>query len=725
MAMQSGFIKRIRDIMRKDAGINGDAQRIEQMVWMLFLKVYDAKEDDWELSEDNYVSIIPEECRWRHWAKADENGHALTGEKLLNFVNNTLFPTLKELTVTPDTPVKKAIVKSTFEDANNYMKDGVYLRQVIDIIDEIEFDDVKESHAFGFVYEEILRDLQAAGSSGEFYTPRAVTEFMALMIQPKLGENMADFACGTGGFITSWLGQLQKQVTDTKEQKQLDDSIYGIEKKPFPYLLCVTNMLLHDIETPNIYHKNSLQHNLLDYTDNDRFDVIMMNPPFGGHEDESIKNFFPSDLASSETADLFMSVIMYRLKAQGRAAVIVPDSFLSGLDNVKITLKQKLVSDFNLHTIIKLPSSVFAPYTTKATNILFFEKGKQTKDTWIYRLDIPSGMKHFSKSKPIKIENFTDIIEWWNNRKEIEEDGVYKAKRYTPDDCEDLGYNLETCCPYTVVDEVVERPLELIEDFNSKKDLLNGQINDVVDQIINHKVNDDIDDIEKKLGLIDKVVDLYQGIPDKLQRSVLQEAMEGRLSERLESDTPVEALLDAIKKERADLEKKKICKKATNVVAEDKPFDIPEKWSWVSLEWVTYPVGNKTNQIQTKDVKPNGDIPVVSQGQNLIDGYCDEKEKLIKDLPLVMFGDHTRNVKYIDFSFVIGADGTKFHHCITVNPKYMYYWMMYAASMLRNRGYARHYSLLKEQPVPLPPIEEQARIVKELDGLIAIINKLR
>ena len=228
MAMQSGFIKRIRDIMRMDAGINGDAQRIEQMVWMLFLKVYDAKEDDWELNEDNYESIIPEDLRWRNWAKADSNGHAMTGDKLLNFVNNTLFPVLKGndvkegdtivyegIKVTPDTPIKKAIVKSTFEDANNYMKDGVYLRQVIDVIDEIEFDDVKESHAFGFVYEEILRELQSAGSSGEFYTPRAVTEFMALMIKPKLGEKMADFACGTGGFITSWLGQLSKQVTDT------------------------------------------------------------------------------------------------------------------------------------------------------------------------------------------------------------------------------------------------------------------------------------------------------------------------------------------------------------------------------------------------------------------------------------------------------------------------------------------------------------------------------
>lgn len=368
MAMQSGFIKRIRDIMRMDAGINGDAQRIEQMVWMLFLKVYDAKEDDWALNEDDYESIIPEALRWRNWAKADSNGHAMTGDKLLNFVNNILFPVLKGndvkdgdvvlyegIKVTPDTPIKKAIVKSAFEDANNYMKDGVYLRQVIDVIDEIAFDDVKESHAFGFVYEEILRELQSAGSSGEFYTPRAVTEFMALMIKPQLGEKMADFACGTGGFITSWLGQLSGQVTDTTAQKQLDDSIYGVEKKPFPYLLCVTNMLLHDIEVPNIYHMNSLKHNLLDYTDEDKFDVILMNPPYGGHEDKSIQGFFPDDLASAETADLFLSVIMYRLKKNGRAAVVVPDGFLFGLDNAKVNIKKKLISQFNLHTVVRLP----------------------------------------------------------------------------------------------------------------------------------------------------------------------------------------------------------------------------------------------------------------------------------------------------------------------------------------------------------------------------------
>lgn len=475
--------------MRMDAGINGDAQRIEQMVWILFLKAYDSKEDDWEVSEDNYKSIIPEDLRWRNWAKADSNGHAMTGDTLLDFVNNKLFPVLKGndvkdgdkilysgIRVTPDTPMKKAIVYSTFEDANNYMKDGVYLRQVIDIIDEIEFDDVKESHAFGFVYEEILRELQSAGSSGEFYTPRAVTDFMARMIQPKLGEKMADFACGTGGFITSWLNVLSEQVNDTLDKRMIDSSIYGIEKKPFPYLLCVTNMLLHDIETPNIYHTNSLKHNLLDYTDDDKFDVILMNPPYGGHEDKSIQGFFPDDLASSETADLFMSVIMYRLKKNGRAAVVVPDGFLFGLDNTKVNIKKKLLTEFNLHTIVRLPNSVFSPYTSISTNLLFFDNKEPNGKTWFYRIDIPSDRKHFSKTKPMELKHFDECIDWWNNRKSVSDGEKFKAQEFSTDFLiNEQGFNLDLC-GYTHEEEEILDPLDTIREYQEKRATLNAEI---------------------------------------------------------------------------------------------------------------------------------------------------------------------------------------------------------------------------------------------------------
>ena len=483
MSNLSGFVKRIRDIMRNDAGINGDAQRIEQIAWMLFLKVYDAKEQDWEIDDDDYESIIPEECRWSNWAVDNKDGNALTGDKLLDFVNNTLFPKLKALEVTPQTPIKKSIVKTTFEDANQYMKDGVLLRQVINVIDELDLSDYEESHAFGEIYETILKELQSAGSSGEFYTPRAVTDFMAKMINPQIGETMADFACGTGGFITSWLNELAPKIKNTADQSAYDNSIYGIEKKQFPYMLCVTNMLLHGLDVPQIYHDNSLIRDVLDYTDDDRFDVILMNPPYGGSEKADVKNHFPDDLASSETADLFMSVIMYRLKKNGRAAVILPDGFLFGTDNAKVNIKKKLLSEFNLHTIIRMPSSVFAPYTPITTNILFFDNTGKTESTWFYRLDMPEGYKHFNKTNPMKVEHFAPVVEWWNDRKEITVDGFDKAKAYTYAQLtEELSYNLDQC-GYPHEEEEILNPLDLIQRYEEQRASLNAEIDRVLAEI--------------------------------------------------------------------------------------------------------------------------------------------------------------------------------------------------------------------------------------------------
>lgn len=482
MSNLSSFVKRIRDIMRNDAGINGDAQRIEQIAWMLFLKVYDSKEQDWEINEDDYVSIIPENCRWSNWAYDDKSGTAMTGDTLLNFVNNTLFPTLKNLDVTPDTPIKKSIVRTTFEDANQYMKDGVLLRQVINTIDELDLSDYEESHAFGEIYESILRELQGAGSSGEFYTPRAVTDFMAKMIHPKIGEQVADFACGTGGFLTSWLKELAPQVKTTKDQDLFNNSIYGIEKKQFPYMLCITNMLLHNIDIPKVYHDNSLLKDVLDYTVDDQFDVILMNPPYGGSEKNEVKNHFPSDLASSETADLFMSVIMYRLKENGRAAVILPDGFLFGTDNAKVAIKKKLLSEFNLHTVIRMPHSVFAPYTSITTNILFFDHTKPTEETWFYRLDMPDGYKNFSKTKPMKLEHFNPAIDWWNNRQEITVDGFDKAKKYTVDEIAARTYNIDLC-GYPHEEEEILPPKELIQQYQEKRASLNADIDRILAQI--------------------------------------------------------------------------------------------------------------------------------------------------------------------------------------------------------------------------------------------------
>ena len=482
MSNLAGFVKRLRDIMRNDAGINGDAQRIEQIAWMLFLKVYDAKEQDWEWDDEDYVSIIPEECRWKNWAVDDRTGTAMTGERLLDFVNNTLFPTLKKLPVDASTPIKKAIVQTTFADANQYMKDGVLLRQVINVIADLDLGDYEESHAFGEIYETILKELQSAGSSGEFYTPRAVTDFMAKMINPQIGEQVADFACGTGGFLTSWLKELSTKIVTTEDQVAYDTSIYGIEKKQFPYMLCITNMLLHGIDVPKIYHDNSLLKDVLDYTESDQFDVILMNPPYGGNEKMEVKNHFPADLASSETADLFMSVIMYRLKKNGRAAVILPDGFLFGTDNAKVAIKKKLFSEFNLHTVIRLPHSVFAPYTSITTNILFFDHTTLTEETWFYRLDMPKGYKNFSKTKPMELKHFEPVMKWWNDREEINEDGFDKAKKFSVEEIIAKNYNIDLC-GYPHEEEEILPPKELIQQYQEKRASLNADIDRILAQI--------------------------------------------------------------------------------------------------------------------------------------------------------------------------------------------------------------------------------------------------
>lgn len=497
MSNLSGFVKKLRDIMRNDAGINGDAQRIEQIAWILFLKVYDAKEQDWELEDENYVSIIPEKLRWSNWAHDDRSGNALTGEKLLDFVNNTLFPVLKGkdlkdasgkiliegIKVSAETPIKKAIVRTTFADANQYMKDGVLLREVINVIDALNLSDYEESHAFGEIYESILKELQSAGSSGEFYTPRAVTDFMAQTIRPKIGERMADFACGTGGFLTSWLKELSQEVSSAADVTAYGNSVYGIEKKQFPYMLCITNMLLHDLNVPQVFHGNALTHNVLDYTAKDQFDVILMNPPYGGNEKADVKSHFPDDLASSETADLFMAVIMYRLKQNGRAAVILPDGFLFGTDNAKLNLKKKLLAEFNLHTVVRLPASVFAPYTSITTNILFFDRTGPTRETWFYRLDMPEGYKHFSKTKPMKIEHFAPVINWWNKREEISVDGFDKAKKFSARElAEELGFNLDQCGFPHAEEEILE-PMDLILRYQEKRASLNAEIDRLLAEI--------------------------------------------------------------------------------------------------------------------------------------------------------------------------------------------------------------------------------------------------
>lgn len=478
----SSFIKTLQNIMRNDAGVNGDAQRIEQIVWLLFLKVYDSKEEIWEFHDDEFQSIIPEQLRWRNWAVDEKDGKARTGESLLTFVNEELIPILKNIEVDEHTPISKAIVTFVFEDTYNYMKDGVLLRQVINVIDEIDFTDHKERHNFNDIYEQILKDLQNQRSSGEYYTPRAVTDFIVQMIKPQLGEKIADFATGTGGFLTSSLNFLEKQVNSVEDKELYNESVFGIEKKALPHLLSITNLLLHDIDNPFIIHGNSLEKNVRDYTDRDRFEVILMNPPYGGSEKDNIKMNFPMELRSSETADLFMSVIMYRLKKDGRVGIVLPDGFLFGTDNSKIAIKEKLFKEFNVHTIIRLPHSVFAPYTSIHTNILFFDKTYPTEETWFYRLDMPEGYKNFSKTRPIKFEHFQPVIDWWENREEIIVNDFDKSKRFTVEEIAERNYNLDLC-GFPNEEKVILDPKELMETYQEERTQLNKQIDSILKDI--------------------------------------------------------------------------------------------------------------------------------------------------------------------------------------------------------------------------------------------------
>ena len=479
----TNFGKRIQDVMRNDAGVNGDAQRIEQIVWTLFLKIYDAKEEEWELINDDYVSIIPDNCKWRNWAVDNKDGQALTGDALLAFVNNELFPTLKNLEVSEDTPMNQVMVRYAFEDANNYMKDGVLLRQVINIIDEIDFTEYEERHAFGSIYESFLKDLQSAGNAGEFYTPRAVTDFMVKVTKPKLGERIADFACGTGGFLVSALNALSEQAGESNENREIyNNSVYGVEKKALPHILCVTNMLLHDIDNPTIIHGNTLETDYKEYRKMEKFDLVLMNPPYGGNEKDSVKSNFPAELRSSETADLFIDIIMFRLNKDGRCAIILPDGFLFGTDNAKVNIKKKLLEEFNLHTVVRMPHSVFAPYTSITTNILFFDNTHPTEETWFYRLDMPEGYKNFSKTKPMKLEHFQPVLDWWDNRTEIEEDGFPKAKKYTVEEIVANGYNIDLC-GYPHEEEEILDPMDLINQYQEKRASLNAEIDHVLEKI--------------------------------------------------------------------------------------------------------------------------------------------------------------------------------------------------------------------------------------------------
>lgn len=453
----SATIKSIQDILRKDAGVDGDAQRISQLCWMLFLKIFDFQEDEAEMMDDDYKSPLPKKYRWRNWA---EDPEGMTGDALLEHAEE-LFKALKELKIGPKSNPRAAVVRAVFEDAYNYQKSGQLLRQVINKLNEIDFSRSADFHQFGGIYEQILSDLRGAGNAGEYYTPRGVTQFIVDMVDPKLGERILDPACGTGGFLTSAIEHVRSNYVKTaKHRATLQSQIHGVEKKPMPHMLCVTNMLLHGIEVPDqIRHDNTLNRPLRDYKAADRVDVIITNPPFGGMEEDGIETNFPASYRTRETADLFLVLIIHLLKKGGRGAVVLPDGTLFG-DGVKARVKQNLLEECNLHTIVRLPKGVFSPYTSIKTNLLFFTKGEPTKEIWFYEHPYPEGYKSYSKTKPLRVEEFEPEKAWWNERQENE-----FAWRVPVEQVVENGYNLDLKNPHEGESESHD-PDVLIAQYN-------------------------------------------------------------------------------------------------------------------------------------------------------------------------------------------------------------------------------------------------------------------
>ncbi len=440
--------------MRQDEGVDGDAQRISQLVWMLFLKVFDAKEEEWSY-ENGYINTIPVGLRWRDWAA---DGEGITGDALLDFINNKLFKELKELPVEENH--KRLIVKAVFEDSYNYMKSGVLIRQVVNKLNKIDFNRRQDRHLFNDIYEKILKDLQNAGNAGEFYTPRPVTQFIVDMINPKLGEKILDPACGTGGFLICALEHLKYQAKTGKDMMLLQESLFGTEKKPLPHLLAITNLILHDIDTPHIRRGNSLTRNVRDYKPFEKVDIIITNPPFGGIEEDGVQSNVPAIFSTKETADLFLVLIMHILKDRGRCGIVLPDGFLFG-EGVKTRIKEKLLTEFDLHTIVRLPKGVFSPYTNINTNLLFFSKGKPTSEIWFYELPLPDTYKMYTKTKPIRIEEFDTVKSWWDDRSESD-----FAWKVTLDEIQARNYNLDIKNPSdneSVVGQSTDQLIKMLE----------------------------------------------------------------------------------------------------------------------------------------------------------------------------------------------------------------------------------------------------------------------
>lgn len=766
------LVKKTTKIMFGDAGISGTAQYMSQLVWVLFLKVFDYKEEEWEL-EGNYTPVIPAPFRFRDWADPrNEDGtkdysNRITGDKLINFVNDSLFPFLrgveiefdgeKRLFASEDSKAK--IIRSFMAESQNYMKDGVRLRQLINEIGDVDFDVASEKHDFNDFYERLLKELQNGGkATGEFYTPRAITSFIVDHVDPKIGENVADFACGTGGFLADSISHLQKQAKTIEDIKVIQDSVYGIEWKQLPYMLCVTNMYLHNIDDPQIVHGDGLAKDVLDLSDNDLFSCIVMNPPFGGEFNKADLKNFPDDISSSESADLFVARIIYCLKKNGRCGLVLPDGLLFNSEPSKVNLKRLLMTECNLHTIIRLPGSVFAPYTDISTNLLFFDKTGKTEETWVYRMDMPEGRRHFNKTHPITREDMRAIDDWWNDRHEIKDEKddpsmteTWKSRKYTFKQIEERGFNLDLC-GFPEEEEIILSPEEVITSFKARRENLEALLDAKLTGLAHALDDEEVSDFRMGglFGIERQLVEIHTAFSDELRKSILQYAMQGKLVEQRKEEGTGHDLYLAIQTERDTLiDAGKLKREAAlpEITDDDTPFDIPDSWRWTYL-----------NDIVAKNIK-RGKSPTYTTKSSKVLVFaqkCNVKNGGI-DLSLCQFLDESVLGKYpeeefmVDKDIVINSTGTgtlgrigiysltdnqdgrllvpDSHVTIVrlveqVYSPYIYYIICNYQKYLEGKGSGSTKQkelkpeVIKSLLIPIPPFEEQRRIVEKLDQVL-------
>lgn len=738
MANIGAVIKSIRDTMRQDRGISGDAQRLEQLGWMLFLKIIDDKDQELEIVKDDYESVIPEKFQWRNWA-SDAEG--ITGDELLDFIDRTsendkgLFATLSNLT-NPKNPERADIVRQVFDGTNNFMKSGYEMRKVINELNKIDFNSSKDKQVFGTIYESILVELRDAGNKGEYYTPRAITKLMTLMTNPKLGEKVLDPASGTGGFLTEAIDHIRGSYVKTVDDEHiLQKSITGWEFKPVPFVLGLTNLILHEMEVPDYHYIDSLKKEYNSIGRKDQVDVILANPPFGATIADGVETNFPATYRCKESADLFVILMLQLLKPRGRCAIVLPDGSITG-DGVKARIREKLLTDCNLHTIIRLPQSTFFPATV-STNLLFFEKGTKTKHIWYYEHKLPENQKSYSKTKPIQFNEFEPLIKWWNNREENDQ-----AWKVNINDLKDWDLDIKN--PIEIKVELGD-PKEHLYKFKTNEIEFESILSDILKEVgIND--NETLLKIEKHHKYLFKKTEVV----NQLKQAILQEAINGKLTQEWRKQNPntepASELFKRIKAEKEQLIKDKKIRKEKPlppITEYEIPFELPKNWVWCRIgEIYQSTSGGTPTRSNTeywngkikwyKSGELNDALLNVDSKEHITDkGLKESSATLFKKgtLLIAMYGATAGKLAILNNEATTNQAVCGFFENEMLSTRYLFYFFKANRSKMIDESWGMSQpnisqTYLKNFVYALPPLAEQKAIVKKVETLMEKCNAL-